>query len=792
MKLVFRNLVAGLAGAATLLLAACGGGGGGDGDSGASRPTAVATASASSVPIGTAVTLDGSASSTPNGGSLTYVWTLAGLPANSAAALSSTSAVRPTFTPDLPGNYVADLLVRDGSAESEHARVTVTATTTVPVAVIAQPTRSVLRGLTVTLDGSASVPPTGAAASALSYEWTLTEQPEGSAATLNGANSNTATFLADAIGLYRATLIVRHGDKASPAAEARITVTNGNSSPVVSLNVPTTVVRGQTVTLDGSASSDPDGNPLHYRWFFPEYIANTGGPVIPSGSSATIHNHTRSIASFVADSAGAYHVDFTVYDGSVAATQRVRIVVTKPEGAPNVAPVAVIGTPSRDPAVTQLARGGSGSISPSNSYDVDGDPLTFKWTYWNVETPDRVETVETGGNVSGSSLQLPTTTEATYRVRLVANDGTADSSPIEHTVEVRTVANRRPSAVVSVAASHVLQGQVIEFDGSRSSDPDDDRLTYQWTLVDKPDGSNAVLQNATSEKSRVVADQPGIYTVWLRVTDPLGAANFQGTRLRPSAISVFAKAENNAPVVASAGFATISTPGLVGGDYGEGIAAGQAVALGVDNGASYLSPNATFIDPDNDSPLEYLVAVERQPAGSTFKDISANAQLVEGVQRPQQGGAPFIFTTAGDYTFSFIVNDGVQRSAPKTVEVPVVRRENYPSLLLKIGPPELPGPQLFFPYRSSGGYTNGEGFTVNTSYTLTAGDQAYTITDLQVSTTSGSASAVRLEGLQNGQVIPRGQSVTFTFSVGAGADSTLTFRVAERDGYTFSDNRYSR
>lgn len=81
--------------------------------------------SAQSAVTGTAVSLDGSGSSGGNGGSLTYSWTFTLKPAGSAATLSSATVAKPTFTPDLPGNYIVSLTVNDGDMSSVPSSVAI-------------------------------------------------------------------------------------------------------------------------------------------------------------------------------------------------------------------------------------------------------------------------------------------------------------------------------------------------------------------------------------------------------------------------------------------------------------------------------------------------------------------------------------------------------------------------------------------------------------------------------------------------------------------------------------------
>lgn len=92
-----------------------------------SAPVANAGA-AQNVVTGTVVTLDGSASSDAENDPLTYVWTLTAKPAGSTSTLTSATSVRPTFTADAAGIYIASLIANDGMLNSDIATVTIAAT----------------------------------------------------------------------------------------------------------------------------------------------------------------------------------------------------------------------------------------------------------------------------------------------------------------------------------------------------------------------------------------------------------------------------------------------------------------------------------------------------------------------------------------------------------------------------------------------------------------------------------------------------------------------------------------
>ncbi|MCI5146844.1 MAG: hypothetical protein D3923_15295, partial [Candidatus Electrothrix sp. AR3] len=81
-----------------------------------------------------------------------------------------------------------------------------------------------------------------------------------------------------------------------------------------------------------------------------------------------------------------------------------------------------------------------------------------------------------------------------------------------------TVQNTPPIANAGPDQSG-LEGDSVRFDGSGSSDADNDPLSYLWTLTAWPVGSLASLDNPTVDKPCMTADLPGRYEVSLVVND---------------------------------------------------------------------------------------------------------------------------------------------------------------------------------------------------------------------------------------------------------------------------------
>jgi len=275
------------------------------------------------------VSMDGSASKDSDGGSLTFKWTLIGKPNGSAATLTNPTYPNPKFTADFAGNYVVSLVVNDGKADSTVTTVSVTATVAnaAPVA-NAGVNQSVVIASTVTLDGTAS---TDANNDSLSYKWVLQSKPATSSATLTGATSAKPTFKADIAGTYVATLVVSDGKANSELAAVSILASATNLAPVAKPGVNQSVVVGSKVSVDASASSDPNGETITYRWSL---------LFKPVGSTATLSSAATVSASFTADLAGTYLLGLTVNDGKVDSPM---VVLTVTAAKLNSVPVANAG-----------------------------------------------------------------------------------------------------------------------------------------------------------------------------------------------------------------------------------------------------------------------------------------------------------------------------------------------------------------------------------------------------------------------------------------------------------------
>ena len=539
---------------------------------------------------GVAVTLDGSASSDPDNNTLTYSWT-----APTGITLNSTTAAKPTFTaPEVMTNqsYVFSLIVNDGTVNSTADQVTVTVrqVNKAPVA-NAGTDQSVNEGVTVTLDGSASSDPDN---NTLTYSWTA---PTG--ITLNSTTAAKPTFTAPEVmtnQTYTFSLVVNDGTVNSTADQVIVTVRQVNKAPVANAGTDQSVNEGVTVTLDGSASSDPDNNTLTCSWTAPTGI--------------TLNSTTAAKPTFTAPEVmtnQTYTFSLVVNDGTVNSTADQVIVTVRQV---NKAPVANAGT---DQSVNE---GVTVTLDGSASSDPDNNTLTYSWT------------APTGITLNSTTAAKPTftapevLTNQSYTFSLVVNDGTVNSTADQVVITVRQV-NKAPVANAGTDQS-VNEGVTVTLDGSASSDPDNNTLTYKWTAPSGITLNSTTAAKPTFTAPEVMTNQS--YTFSLIVND--GTVNSTADQ-----VVITVRQANKAPVA----------------NAGTDQSINEGVTVSLDGSASS--------DPDNNT-LTYSWTA---PTGITLNSATAAKPTFT---------APEVLSNQ-TYTFSLVVNDGTVNSTADQVIVTV-------------------------------------------------------------------------------------------------------------------------
>jgi subtilisin family serine protease len=394
-------------------------------------------------------------------------------------------------------------------------------------------------GSTVILNGTAT---DSDGDSPLVYQWILSV-PTGSLASLNIATGTQVSFLPDVEGTYVATLTVSDVTSVSVPSSVKIYVSASVNQPPTAYAGPNQLRKvGDTVLLIGKGT-DPEGKAVTYQW--------TLTP--PLGSLTQLMNATSSTASFYADKIGAYVAKLTVSDGVSSSFATALIYIVSP--VTNSPPAAYAGP-------DQLRHIGDKVLLMGKATDADGDsPLNFKWSLtgpsgslshlYNATSatayfyPDKLGTYTASLIVSDASSSSVPDTAKVYVVSATSSDASfEDISPeVAEPLPEEPFEKEIPSAVVPTAVieaksgitglsldpaqgDKINVGEGVTLDGTQSDDPDES--DYEWIFIEKPSGSEAVLEDAHEGITNFVPDVEGRYTIQLSVT--IGKLTSQGER----------------------------------------------------------------------------------------------------------------------------------------------------------------------------------------------------------------------------------------------------------------------
>ena len=383
----------------------------------------------------------------------------------------------------------------------------------------AGPNQAVLSGATVTLDGSLS---SGGPGCPTQITWT---QIAGPTVILNVADQFHPTFQAPPVPQGGATLTFQATVNTCPsgaiAAVVNITVTNTNNPPQAEAGPDQVVNEGTAVTLNGSASFDPDSDPLAYAW------TQTSGPAVTL--DLTDPQHPTFTAPLVGQGGATLTFALGVSDGLASSSDTVSIFVQNV----NHAPVANAG-----PGGT-FNEGSTITLNGSASSDPDGDALTYSWVRLS------------GPAVTLSSTTSPSPTFTAPQVnqigavivfRLTVSDGALSSTSdvtihIHNYVTPPNCSSARPSDKKLWPPNHRLEPIFIR--GFRGDDDDDchnpTTITILGVTQDEPirglgDGDTGPDAVIIGPVVLLRAERAGngngrVYTINFRATNAGGSCN---------------------------------------------------------------------------------------------------------------------------------------------------------------------------------------------------------------------------------------------------------------------------
>jgi PKD repeat protein len=252
----------------------------------------------------------------------------------------------------------------------------------------------------------------------------------------------------------------------------------GEEPPIADPGGPYSGEAGTAVHFDGSGSYDVDGAIVAYSWDFGDGETGTGSQLEHAYASA-----------------GSYSVSLTVTDDN-GLTDTSMTTAEVSSSSSNEAPTAVAGGPYTANVGSAVQFDGSGSL------DIDGEIISYLWTFGDGETG------------FGETATHTYSSAGIYTVQLTVMDDGGLTDTATTVANISNTGNSPPVADAGGPYSGAIDEE-IQFDASATYDPDGDTLIYLW---DFGDGSTSPLPSQSPLAAHAYSEA-GTYTVQLAVSD---------------------------------------------------------------------------------------------------------------------------------------------------------------------------------------------------------------------------------------------------------------------------------
>ena len=282
-----------------------------------------------------------------------------------------------------------------------------------------------------------------------------------------------------------------------------------NYAPVASAGLNLLGEYKKIIRLDGTDSYDANGDELTYHWEFVEK---------PAGSEAELIDPISAQPEFMLDAVGKFRLHLIVSDGEMSSEPDFVVV-----NVINEPPVARI-TEASVPNGKSYAPGDTIILNGQSSSDIENQTLSY---FWDISAKPAASSLALD-ITSLDIVRFKVDVEGKYIIHLIVSDGVNLSEKDIKIINVEKAVRRtdtRPFAEAGKDQLLLSENTLITLDGSQSYDVENDPLKYQWTMVYKPEISNASLLSPNSVKPEFTADVLGSYVVKLVVSDLNGESH---------------------------------------------------------------------------------------------------------------------------------------------------------------------------------------------------------------------------------------------------------------------------
>jgi FG-GAP repeat/Bacterial Ig domain len=265
-----------------------------------------------------------------------------------------------------------------------------------------------------------------------------------------------------------------------------------NQVPTVNAGDDQKVSVNTKVTLTSTAN-DPEAKPLKYAWKITSK---------PTNAQLKLSNATKASSSFTPDLAGTYELSITVSDGQDKASDVV-IVIADPLNQP----------PTVNAGEDQEVFVGNIVTLTGVATDPEGKPLNYSWVVTSKPTNSQSKL----NNANKASSSFTPDLAGAYELSLSVSDGQNTlSDSVIVMAKAKDPLNQAPTAIAGADQSVIVE-ETVKLNGA-GTDPEGDALSYNWSLIEKPADSLAVIPPNTQGAS-FVADKVGTYSLALDVSD---------------------------------------------------------------------------------------------------------------------------------------------------------------------------------------------------------------------------------------------------------------------------------